>query len=271
MGKYHDTLGVSSSATEDEIKKAYRKLAAELHPDKTGGDKAAEERLKVVNQAYAELKKGNTDPEPDPNMQDDLRDIYETMRGFGSMFGQNFTSMNVPLTVLLTGGKQAAFVQIPTRRGNMVIFTTQQIMVDIPRDHPLDKPLKVNVNGQILEFSVHPQAVRWNDISMDHERTVTISAVNNRYCLNEVITLDSFDAMLGTTHTLVHPNGKTLNVKIPENTKPGQIISLAEQGLNMSYGRGDYLLHIEVTTRKLNLEQIEILRKAVKEIDSKKT
>ncbi|WP_080796810.1 molecular chaperone DnaJ [Corynebacterium pacaense] len=49
---YYADLGVSSSASEDEIKKAYRKLARENHPDKNPGDKAAEERFKKAAEAY---------------------------------------------------------------------------------------------------------------------------------------------------------------------------------------------------------------------------
>ncbi len=52
---YYSTLGVSRTADADEIKKAYRKLAAKLHPDKHPGDKGAEARFKQVNQAYQVL------------------------------------------------------------------------------------------------------------------------------------------------------------------------------------------------------------------------
>ena len=49
---YYETLGVSQSATEKEVKKAYKKLAMKYHPDRTQGDKAKEETFKEVKEAY---------------------------------------------------------------------------------------------------------------------------------------------------------------------------------------------------------------------------
>ena len=54
---YYDILGVPRTATQDEIRKAYLRLAHKHHPDKTGGDKRSEERLKEINEAYDTLKK----------------------------------------------------------------------------------------------------------------------------------------------------------------------------------------------------------------------
>ncbi|WP_067703459.1 molecular chaperone DnaJ [Nocardia jejuensis] len=56
---FYKELGISSSATQDEVKKAYRKLARDLHPDKNPGDSKAEERFKAVSEAQAVL----SDPE----------------------------------------------------------------------------------------------------------------------------------------------------------------------------------------------------------------
>ncbi|MFI9506839.1 molecular chaperone DnaJ [Nocardia sp. NPDC052566] len=52
---FYKELGVSSSASQDEIKKAYRKLARDLHPDANPGDTKAEERFKAVSEAHAVL------------------------------------------------------------------------------------------------------------------------------------------------------------------------------------------------------------------------
>src|SRR6201987_5397120 len=52
---YYSTLGVAKTATEKEIKQAYRKLARKFHPDVNPGDKSAEGRFKEINEAYEVL------------------------------------------------------------------------------------------------------------------------------------------------------------------------------------------------------------------------
>lgn len=73
---YYETLGVSKDATEKDVKKAYRKLASELHPDKNPGNTVAEEKFKAVSAAYDVLGKAAT------------RKEYDEMRAMAPMGGR---------------------------------------------------------------------------------------------------------------------------------------------------------------------------------------
>ena len=55
MTDFYQTLGVGRSASHDEIRKAFRKLARQYHPDKNPGDQASEEKFKEANEAHGTL------------------------------------------------------------------------------------------------------------------------------------------------------------------------------------------------------------------------
>src|SRR5438067_1493228 len=110
MATLYDTLGVKKGASADEIKKAYRKLAAQYHPDKNPGDASAEERFKEVQSAYDVLSdpekrkqydsfgSANGRPGFDPRNFDfgsggsfrveDLGDLGDLFGGLGGIFGR---------------------------------------------------------------------------------------------------------------------------------------------------------------------------------------
>ncbi len=92
---FYDVLGVPRTAGEAEIKKAYRKLAMEFHPDRNNGDKAAEEQFKLVTEAYEVLR--------DP----DKRAAYDRygmagVRGSGAGGGGGVGSMHFDLAEALS-------------------------------------------------------------------------------------------------------------------------------------------------------------------------
>lgn len=74
---FYGTLGVSKGADLEEIKKAYRRLATKLHPDKNPGDTKAEERFKEVNQAYQVLSDEKKRPLYDEFGEEGLREGFD--------------------------------------------------------------------------------------------------------------------------------------------------------------------------------------------------
>ena len=97
LSDYYDILGVSKQASSDEIKKAYRKLALQYHPDRNPGDKSAEDNFKKASEAYQVLsnpeKKDQYDRFGHAGFQSShgfqgFRDVQDIFTSFSDIFGQ---------------------------------------------------------------------------------------------------------------------------------------------------------------------------------------
>ena len=94
---YYEVLGVDKSASADEIKKAYRKLAVKYHPDKNPGDKAAEEKFKEAAEAYSVLSDADKKARYD-------QFGHAGVEGAGPDFSGGFGNLNDILNDLFGGG-----------------------------------------------------------------------------------------------------------------------------------------------------------------------
>lgn len=83
---YYEILGIDKNASEDDIKKAFRKLAMKYHPDRNPGDKAAEEKFKEVNEAYQIL----SDPKKKSQYDQFGTADFDAQGGPGGFGGFNF-------------------------------------------------------------------------------------------------------------------------------------------------------------------------------------
>ena len=179
MKDLYQHLGVARTATPEEIKKAYRKLTRQYHPDRNPGDAEAEERFKDVSTAYEVL--GDADKR---KLYDEFGDISLTQGfdaerarayrsrsggfpGFGQGGGQVFddfgearaTSFEDLLSALFRGGPGGAQRGRPAaRRGSDVTGEIAVSLMDAL--HGVSVPLRIDMGGQARTLDVKvPQGV----------------------------------------------------------------------------------------------------------------
>ncbi|WP_028318499.1 DnaJ C-terminal domain-containing protein [Desulfobulbus elongatus] len=212
--EYYQILGVAKTATADEIKKAYRKLALKYHPDKNPGDKKAEEKFKEISEAYAVL----SDPEK--------RQQYDTFgsTGFRQRYSQEDIFRNFDLNdILRQFGFGGGF-----RSGTTFNASGFRSGGSSPFDNIFSQAgMRGGCGG-----GCGPQPVKGGDLT--YEMSVTLEEV-----------------LHGTEKTIsLRQNGQTQNVsvKIPKGIEDGKRLRLSGKGAPSSSGgpAGDLYLRVQV-------------------------
>lgn len=261
-GNYYDILGVPETASKDEIKGAYRKLAMKWHPDKNLGNTEAETRFKEIGLAYETL------------MDDDKRAEYDAARrgpkpgagnpfrtGFGTgdiddiiaqMFGNHGFSFrrgpernrDVSLTLSINLedaylGKQVP-LQITTPSGRRI-----DLIVTIPAG--VDNGVRIRYQGQgdHANTSMPPGDLYINISIADHPRFK-----RNGTSIETTSSVDAISAMIGGRVEVTCIDGQRININVPPGTQPGTRLRVTGKGMPVHAGsndRGDMIVELLVT------------------------
>ncbi len=210
---YYKTLGAARTASQAEIKKAYRKLARQHHPDRNAGDKAAERRFKDINEAHAVLG------DPDKRRQyDALGANWEAFSragaAGGSPFGAGgpFGGGNVRYEFRTSGGEDA---------GGFSDFFRAVFGAAGGRARQSGGPSAQGFDDVLSGMGIDPDSIR--DARRNRAAPQTPPAVEAD------AELDLEEAFRGTTR-LVEVGGKRLEVTIPPGVDTGTRIKLTGKG-----------------------------------------
>jgi curved DNA-binding protein len=265
MDDHYQTLGISKSATQEEIKKAYRKLASQHHPDK-GGDTATFQKIQT---AYATLsddqKRAEYDnPNPFANQQFNgggFHSFDEILRnhfgghspfggGFGDVFGQRRpqprTNQNLNLRTQITledafTGKEV-YAELKNHDG-----TTKTVEIKIPPGIGHGQTLRVSGAGDHTHKQLAPGDLMLEIIILPHQKFL-----RNGDDLYSEFNIDAWEAMLGVEKDFTCIDGTALKVLIPTGIQPGQTIRLPSRGMSVLHqnSRGHQYLNIKILIPK---------------------
>lgn len=226
---HYQTLGVAKNASPDEIKKAYRKLASQHHPDK-GGDTAT---FQKIEEAYRILSDTTQRQQYDNPMNQGFGGqgfpgggFHFNMNGFNmdDIFGQMFrqhhqaqrnnvfrTTFWISLEQVYNGGEEVLKLQTPTG--------LHMVKVNIPKGIVDGGQIRyekvIESNDLIVEYRIHNH--------LKYERRM-----NDLYCNHPISVLD---LIVGSTFEFTTLSGKTLEVVVPPKTQPHMHLKLGGHGL----------------------------------------
>ena len=298
MKDYYAVLGVTEGASDEEIKKAYRKLARQYHPDRNPNDPEAEERFKEVQEAYEVLADVQRRRE-----YDRARKAPFGRRGFGGeSFGEPFGRASGGFGF---GGSEFGFGETEfgsmndlfsrffgeepfverrrrrrPRRGRDVRAVVRLTFEEALRGgtHQFSLPDGETVSVTIPEGVSSGTSIRLRGrgergpggmrgdlyVTIEVEPHPRFHREGNDLYLRESIS--AVEAMTGTERRVQDVYGNNVRIRIPPGTQPGHILRVRGQGVRTSEGAGDLYVEVEVTVPRNLTEKAreELLRWAKK-------
>lgn len=272
MTTHYETLGIDKTATADEIKKAYKKLASKWHPDKPSGDTA---KFQEIQKAYEILsdpdKRAEYDnPTPQFNFNAGFNrgggwqgggiDIEAMMRelhrngGFRPQPRKNKDiRVHINTTLADTLEEQKKTISVQATNGNRF-----NVDITIPRGATHGTTLKYAGQGDDFD----------SNLTRGDLYVIVLVIADNKFELhgpNNVLTkleINSIEAMLGTEKEVQGIDGKTFLIKIPPGCQFGTKFGLGGQGLYQlnSTTRGNLVVVVTIKTPILTEEQMAVLR-----------
>jgi molecular chaperone DnaJ len=295
MKDLYAILGVPENADTDTIKKAYRKLAKQNHPDATGGDKKKTERFKEVGDAYAVLsdtKKRQeydrlrhapvgADGMPQGFDADAFSQIFGDFRGgggggggfgdlgdlFSSIFGMGGGGMGGARVRQSRGADMQAALEVTfqeaalgTRR-SLRTGSGQSVEVNVPPG--VDSGARLRVPGQGAQGG---RGARAGDLYLDVTVVPDPHLRRNGQDIELTLPLTVAEAVLGTQVDVPTVDGQ-VRITIPPGTSSGAKLRLRGKGAKAPDGtRGDQFCRIEIVVPKLDPDD-KTARNLVEELD----
>ena len=294
---YYKILGVDRKASADDIRKAYRKLALKYHPDRNPGDKAAEDRIKEVNEAYQVLGDDQKRARYDQlgsaynNWQgrgapgnfdwgqwnasgggrvnmDDLNDMFGASGGidsFSDFFRAIFGGMGGASASTSGRARPSTGYQQPLGISLDEAFhgTTRQLQTE-SRRMEVRIPAGVKTGSKVRVAGAGPQG---NDLYLIIEVADDPRFERDGDDLRTTASVDMFTAILGGEAEVETMSGK-VKLNIPAGTQPEQVFRLSGRGMPHVRNReqkGDLFVRLKVQVPKyLSQKQRELIEEASK-------
>lgn len=275
MDDYYKILGVERTATPDEIKRAYRKLAAQHHPDRGGDTKKFQEIQAAYDVISDPEKRAHYDnPQPQfngfhqyagfpPGFEEVMSQMFGNGQGFRDIFDRRprspknrDTSFETHITLedAFFGKTITTEIQLPSRK-------TQTLEIKIPPGIKHGATLRLAGMGEDT-VSNAPRGDIYLKINILPHSTF----IRENDDLRTVVDITFFDAILGKKIQINAIDGKTLETEIPAGIQIGQILNIQGYGMpNVSNSnmRGRLLIEFNFKTPMLTQEQKEQLKKII--------